>query len=65
MKNFVTQQRILRWVFLQKEYVSGWTKEIFAINKVQQTNPITYILQDESEEVIPGSFYAEELQHVS
>ena len=51
--------------FLQKEYVSGWTKEIFAINKVQQTNPITYILQDESEEVIAGSFYTEELQHVS
>ncbi len=51
--------------FLQKEYIAGWTKEIFVINTVQQTNPITYILQDESKEVITGSFYAEELQHVS
>ena len=51
--------------FLQKEYIAGWTKEIFVINTVQQTNPISYILQDESEEVITGSFYAEELQHVS
>ena len=51
--------------FLQKEYIPGWTKEIFVTNTVQQTNPITYILQDESQEVITGSFYAEELQHVS
>ena len=51
--------------FLQKEYIAGWTKELFIINTVQQTNPITYILQDESNEVITGSFYAEELQHVT
>ena len=57
----ITEKR----TFLQKEYIPGWTKEIFVINTVQQTNPITYILQDESQEVITGSFYAEELQRVS
>ncbi|MCP3678835.1 MAG: transposase family protein [Gammaproteobacteria bacterium] len=51
--------------FLQKEYISGWTKEIFVINTVQKTKPITYILEDESKETISGGFYAEELQHVS
>ena len=51
--------------FLQKEYISGWTKEIFVINTVQKTKPITYILEDESKEAISGGFYAEELQHVS
>jgi len=51
--------------FLQKEYKKGWTDEIFVINRVQQTKPITYILEDESKEVLTGGFYAEELQNVS
>ena len=51
--------------FLQKEYIAGWTREIFVINTVQKTNPITYILEDGAKELITGSFYAEELQHVT
>ena len=51
--------------FLQKEYIAGWTKEIFVINTVQRTNPVTYILEDGAKELITGSFYTEELQHVA
>ena len=47
---------------LQKGYTPKWTKEIFVVDQVQQTNPITYKIKDLSDEPILGSFYTEELQ---
>ena len=46
----------------EKGYTPKWTKEIFVVNKVNKTNPITYKIKALSEEPILGSFYAEELQ---
>jgi hypothetical protein len=46
----------------EKGYTAKWTKEIFVIEKVVQTSPLTYKIKDLSEEPILGSFYTEELQ---
>ena len=46
----------------EKGYTTRWTNEIFTIYKIQETDPITYILKDLEGEEIKGSFYAEELQ---
>ena len=50
--------------FKQKEYEKSWTSEIFTINTVLDTDPFTYTIQDQKGEIVLGSFYAEELQHV-
>lgn len=39
-----------------------WTKEIFTVEKINNTNPITYKLIDLNREPILGSFYIEELR---
>ena len=44
-----------------KGYTPNWTDEIFLINKIQSTNPITYRLKDLNNEEIQGSFYEPEL----
>ena len=49
----------------EKEYKPSWTDEIFIINKLNPTNPITYMLIDNNGENIIGSFYHEDLQHVN
>ena len=49
----------------EKEYKASWTDEIFIINKLNSTNPITYTLIDDNGEDIIGSFYQEELQNVN
>jgi len=46
----------------EKSYTPKWTKEIFVVEKVNNTNPITYKIKDLNEEPILGSFYAKELQ---
>jgi len=45
-----------------KSRTQNWTKEIFIIDKVLQTNPVTYHLKDLSNEPIHSVFYEEELQ---
>ena len=45
-----------------KGYTPNWSTEIFKVDKVQFTNPTTYILRDEKNEVVKGGFYEEELQ---
>lgn len=47
-----------------KGYTPNWTTEIFKIKRVQQTNPVTYLLIDLEGCDIKGSVYAEELQLV-
>jgi hypothetical protein len=45
-----------------KGYLVNWSYEIFIINEVLNTKPITYKIKDEKGEIIKGSFYTEELQ---
>lgn len=47
-----------------KGYEQNWSTEIFTIGKIQLTNPISYLLIDESGQFIKGGFYKEELQKV-
>ena len=44
-----------------KGYTSNWTEEIFTVDKIQYTNPITYKIKDLNNEEIQGSFYEPEL----
>lgn len=47
-----------------KGYTPNWSNEIFIIAKVQNTNPVTYLLKDLEGEDISGGFYELELQKV-
>ena len=38
-------------------YTPNWTEEIFLVDKIQSTNPVTYRLKDFNNEEIQGSFY--------
>jgi len=49
----------------EKGYLPNWSEEIYIIEKVQKTNPVTYKIKDLLGEVIEGSFYSEELQKTS
>ena len=40
-----------------KGYTPNWTEEVFTIDKIQYTNPITYKIKDLNDETIEGSFY--------
>ena len=44
-----------------KGYTLNWTEEVFTIDKIKYTNPITYKLKDLNNEEIQGSFYEPEL----
>ena len=44
-----------------KGYTPNWTEEIFLVDKIQSTNPITCRLKDLNNEEIQGSFYEPEL----
>ena len=45
-----------------KGYTPNWSKEIFIIDKINDTVPYTYNLKDLNDEEIIGSFYNRELQ---
>lgn len=45
-----------------KGYTPNWTTEIFKINRVQHTDPITYLLTDLEGNEIKGTVYQQELQ---
>lgn len=46
----------------EKGYTPNWSTEIFRITDVQNTHPITYLLEDSRHRPILGSFYPQELQ---
>ena len=48
-----------------KRYVPNWSEEIFAIKKVKNTVPWTYVITDLNNEEIIGSFYEKELQRTN
>ena len=45
-----------------KGYTPNWTEEVFVIDEIQWTDPITYRIRDLNGELIKGTFYREELQ---
>ena len=45
-----------------KGYTSNWSREIFIVNKINDTVPYTYNIKDLNDEEIIGSFYDRELQ---
>lgn len=46
----------------EKGYTPNWSTEIFKIKKIQNTTPITYLIEDTRGRPILGAFYAQELQ---
>ena len=48
-----------------KGYVPNWSEEVFVINKIKNTVPWTYEINDLNGEEIIGSFYEKELQKTS
>ena len=49
----------------EKSSTKTWTDEIFVVCEKRDTNPTTYIVKDNSGNVIVGSMYPQELQLVS
>lgn len=47
-----------------KGYTPNWSNEIFKIRKVRQSNPTTYLLEDQEGDQIKGGFYEQEIQKV-
>ena len=48
-----------------KGYTPNWTEEIFVVDKIQFTNPITYKIKDLNGEEILGTFYDQEVSRAS
>ena len=48
-----------------KGYTPNWTEEIFVVDKIQYTNPITYKIKDLNGEIILGTFYGRELSRAT
>ena len=45
-----------------KGYTPNWTEEVFVVDKVLSTKPVTYEIVDSMGEEIEGTFYEKELQ---
>ena len=45
-----------------KGYTPNWSEEIFVVNKIKNTVPSTYVINDLNGEEITGIFYEKELQ---
>ena len=45
-----------------KGYIPNWSREIFIVNKINDTVPYTYNIKDSNGKEIIGSFYDRELQ---
>ena len=46
----------------EKGYTPNWTEEVFIIDQVLRTSPLTYRIRDLMDEHIQGSFYEQQLQ---
>ena len=57
----VRMSKYKRPVF-DKGYTPNWTEEIFTVDRIFYTNPITCKIKDELGEEIRGAFYEQELQ---
>lgn len=45
-----------------KSYLPNWSTEVFKVEKIKMSNPVTYVLSDLNENIISGNFYEEEMQ---
>ena len=45
-----------------KGYTPNWSEEVFVVNKIKNTVPWTYVINDLNGEEITGTFYEKELQ---
>ena len=45
-----------------KGYMPNWSKEVFVVDKIKNTVPWTYVINDFNCEKITGTFYENELQ---
>ena len=45
-----------------KGYMPNWSEEFFVINKIKNTVPWTYVINDRNGEEIIGTFYEKKLQ---
>ena len=41
----------------EKGFIPNWTEELFTVNKVKDTKPITYTIEDAKGDEIHGTFY--------
>ena len=48
----------------KKGYLPNWTREVFTVIECLSGTPPVYVLQDAGDELLKGTFYAEELQKV-
>src|SRR5207245_5841416 len=46
----------------EKGYLPNWSEQIYIIDEVLKTTPVTYRVKDSLNEIITGSFYEQELQ---
>lgn len=46
----------------EKGFVGYWTSEIFVVDEIVETSPVTYRIRDLHDEEITGKFYEAELQ---
>ena len=46
-------------------FLPNWTEQVYKIESINNSTPVTYISKDLQDEIIEGSFYAEELQKTS
>ena len=52
----------IRDEFFDKGYTPNWTEEVFTVDKILLTKPVTYKIVDLLGEKVEGSFYEKELQ---
>ena len=50
------------WHQFTKGYIGHWSKEIFHVEAMQDTSPVTYVVADAAGEPIEGTFFRPELQ---
>ena len=46
----------------EKGYTPNWTEEVFVIDQILPTHPVTYRIRDLADEPIVSSFYEQQLQ---
>ncbi|XP_066602694.1 uncharacterized protein [Prorops nasuta] len=51
-------------MLFEKGYTPNWTTEVFKVKVIQKTNPVSYLLQDLSNNDIKRAFYEQELSKV-
>jgi hypothetical protein len=49
----------------ERGYTHNWQKEIFTVQRITRHHPYRYELMDNEGEVLQGTFYEQEMQHVS